>query len=72
MECGCLHGGVIENGCTRNPLALWTVPVLVRVWVHILGDPQCSAGECYNNNPLFTALKMTDLQFLPFKIQSLQ
>ena len=27
MECGCLHGGVLENGCTRNPLTLWTVPV---------------------------------------------
>ena len=23
--------GVIENGRTRNPLTLWTVPVLVRV-----------------------------------------
>ena len=38
-ECGCLHGGIkIENGRTRNPLTLWTVHV--RVWVHILGDPQ--------------------------------
>ena len=49
-ECGCLHGGVIENGHTCNPLTLWTVPVLVQVWVHILGDPQCSAEERYNNN----------------------
>ena len=42
MECGCLHGGVIENGRTPNPLILWTVPVLVhvRVWGHILGNPQ--------------------------------
>ena len=41
-ECGCLHGGVIENGCSRNPLTLCSVPVLVHVhvWVHILGDPQ--------------------------------
>ena len=41
-ECGCLHGGIIESGRTRNPLTLRTVPVLVhiRVWVHILGDPQ--------------------------------
>ena len=40
MECGCLHGGVIENSHTHNPLSLTqlTVPVLVRVWVHILGD----------------------------------
>ena len=29
MECGCLHGRVIENGCTRNPLTLSTVPVIV-------------------------------------------
>ena len=34
-ECSCLHGGVIGNGRTRNP-----VPVPVRVWVHIPGDPQ--------------------------------
>ena len=46
MQCGCLHGGAIENGRTRNPLTLWTAPV--RVWVHILGDPQCSVEECYN------------------------
>ena len=41
-ECGCLHGGVIENGRIRNPLTLCSVPVLVpvQVWVHILGDPQ--------------------------------
>ena len=40
-ECGCLLGGVIENGRTGNPLTLWTAPVLVPVWVwvHILGDP---------------------------------
>ena len=33
-ERGCLQGGVTENGRTRNPLTLWTVPVLVnvRVW----------------------------------------
>ena len=39
MECSYLHGGVIENGHTRNPLTLRTVPVLVhvRLWVHILG-----------------------------------
>ena len=40
MECGCLHAGVTENGRTGNPLALCSVPVLVQVWVHILGDPQ--------------------------------
>ena len=42
MEGGCIHGGVIENSHTRNPLTLWTVSLLVRVrvWVHILGDPQ--------------------------------
>ena len=53
MECGCLHGGVIENGRTHNPLTLWTVPVFVHVygcgctyWV----DPyECLAEECYNN-----------------------
>ena len=41
-ECNYLHGGVIENGCTRNPLTLRTAPmlILVRVWVQILGDPQ--------------------------------
>ena len=26
-----IHGGVIENGHTRNPPTLWTVPVLVHV-----------------------------------------
>ena len=38
MECGCLHGGEIGNGCTRNPLTQCSV--CVRVWVHILGGPQ--------------------------------
>ena len=54
MECGCLHGGVIENGHARNPLTLCSVPALVhvQVWVHIPGDPQCSAEERYNNNRL--------------------
>ena len=37
---GCLHGGVIENGRTRNPPTLRSVLVLVQVWVHIPGDPQ--------------------------------
>ena len=41
-KCGCLHDGVIENGCARNPLTLCSVPVLVvQVWVHIPGDLQC-------------------------------
>ena len=26
-ECGCVHGGVIENGRTRNTLTLGSVPV---------------------------------------------
>ena len=54
-ECDCLHGGVIEKGRTRNPLTLCSVPV--HVWVHIPGDPQCSAEERYNNNkyPKFSA-----------------
>ena len=41
-EGGYLHGGVIENGRTRNPLTLCSVPALVHVlvWVHIPGDPQ--------------------------------
>ena len=41
-RCGCRHGGEIVNGRSRNHLTLWTVPILVhvRVWVHILGDPQ--------------------------------
>ena len=38
MERGCLHGRVIENSQTRNPLTLCSVHV--RVWVYILGDPQ--------------------------------
>ena len=51
MLCGCLRGGVIENH-TRNPVGvtLWTVLVTccrllvhVQEWVHILGEPQCSA-----------------------------
>ena len=42
MEHGCLHGEVIENGSTHNPITLWTEPVRVQVWVHILGE------ECYN------------------------
>ena len=42
MECGFVHGGVIENGRAHNPLTLCSVPVLVhvQVWVHIPGDPQ--------------------------------
>ena len=44
-ECGYLHGKVIENGRTRNPLNLCTAPLLVRVRgvVHrsLLADPQC-------------------------------
>ena len=43
------NGGVIENGHTRNPLTICSVPALVQVWVHIPGDPQCSAQERYNN-----------------------
>ena len=41
-ECGCLYGGVIENGLTHNPLTLCSVPVLVhvQVWLHMPGDPQ--------------------------------
>ena len=32
---------MIQNGCTRNPLTLWTMPILdIQVWVHILRDPQ--------------------------------
>ena len=48
---GCLHGRVIENDCTCNPLTLCSVCVLVhvQVWVHILDGPQCSAEERYNN-----------------------
>ena len=44
--CGCLHCRLIQNGRTLNPLTLWTVPVLVRiyvyvrVWVHTLDDLQ--------------------------------
>ena len=33
MECGCLHGGVIENGRAHNPLTLCSVPALVHVQV---------------------------------------
>ena len=41
-ECGCLHGGVIENSRARNPLTLCSVHAIVhvQVWVHIPGDPQ--------------------------------
>ena len=48
-ECGCIHGGVIENGRACNALTLCSVPVLVhvQVWVHIPGNPQCSAEERY-------------------------
>ena len=40
MECGCLHGDLIENGRACNPLTLCSVPVLVhvQVLVHIPGD----------------------------------
>ena len=31
-ECGCLRGVVIENGYTRNPLTLRTIPVLVHMY----------------------------------------
>ena len=36
----------------HNSLTLCSVPVLIhtQVWVHILGDPQCSAEERYNNS----------------------
>ena len=42
QECGCLHGGVIENGRTHQSLTLCSVPVLVHVgvWMFIPGDPQ--------------------------------
>ena len=30
-----IHGGVIENGRTRNPLTLFSVPVLVHVQVWV-------------------------------------
>ena len=53
-ECGCLHGGVTENGRARNPLTLGSVPVLlhVQVWVHIPGDPQSVqlTEKRYNNS----------------------
>ena len=66
MECGCLHGGVIKNGHTRNPLTLCSVHVLVhvQVWVHIAGDPQeCSAEELYNNCYTSNCLKKHQTQY---------
>ena len=54
-EYGYLHDGVIENGCTRNPLTLSSVPVLVhvQVWVHILGGlSECSAEERYDRKEI--------------------
>ena len=36
----------ILSSCARSVSAL----VHVRVWVNTLGDPQCSAEECYNNH----------------------
>ena len=62
MECGCLQGGVIGNGRTRNLLALCSVPVLVhvQVWVHIPGDPQSAK--------LRNAATKTTLLF-PFTVQ---
>ena len=45
-ECGCLHGGVIENGRTRNPL-LYTCR---GVGAHTGWPPECSAEDRYNNN----------------------
>ena len=40
-ECGCLYGGVIGNGRTRNPLTLCSVSICTcTVWVRIPGDPQ--------------------------------
>ena len=60
MECGCLHGGIIENGRTSNPLTLCSASALVhvRVWVHLPGDPQeCSAEERYNNKCALSSLQ---------------
>ena len=58
-ECGCLHGGVTENGHTHHPLTLRSVAVVVTVWVPIPGDPQCSAEERYNNNKDWIGDQMT-------------
>ena len=52
-----VHGGAIENGRARNPLTQCSVPVLVPVWLHILGDPQCSAEERYH---MFSILLASD------------
>ena len=57
-ECGCIHGGVIENGRARNTLTLWTVPVLihVRVWVHTLVD--CRRVQLRNATTLVSLQKV--------------
>ena len=56
-ECGCLRGGVIDNGRARNPLTLCSVPVLVSctctgVGAHTRRPSECSAEaeQRYNNN----------------------
>ena len=75
-ECGCLQGGETENGRTGNPLTQWTVLCncihhYVQGWVHILGDPQCSAQERYyyyynnNNNNYNNCLELRKIMFKP-------
>ena len=46
---GCLHGGIIENGLTRNLLSR-TVPVYVQVCAHRVWPSECSAEDRYNNS----------------------
>ena len=36
MECGSLHGRVIENDCAHNPLTLYSLPALVHIIIIII------------------------------------
>ena len=53
MECGCLHGGVSENGRARNHLTLCQCTctcTCTGVGACTRWPSECSAEECYNNN----------------------
>ena len=69
-----IRGGVIENCRTRNLLTLWTAPVLrvhVRVWVHLLGDPQKSVQLKNATATTTTAAQLNCHIFLDLHLTSL-
>ena len=71
-ECGYLHGRVLENVRTRDPLTLCSVHVLVQVqvWVHIPGDPQ--SVQLRNDTATTTTKSLICLILICHQIQTEQ